>query len=149
VKSRALLNGSKKFAALPASIGWRSDLLCDPNSSGSLAMFTAICRASSRVSGFVFSFEHLAARLKNRHHGGWIENTSNLTVSAFRAAKQCASLEPSPDSARFQSCALTSARHVESYLRKAWERQRGARALALKMALCSATLQVNPAAWRY
>jgi hypothetical protein len=38
---------------------------------------------------------------------------------------------------------------VESYLRKAWERQSGARALAFKMALCSATLQVNPATWRY
>jgi hypothetical protein len=32
-------------------------------------MFAAILRASSRVSGFVFSFEHLAVGLKNRHHG--------------------------------------------------------------------------------
>jgi hypothetical protein len=48
-----------------------------------------------------------------------------------------------------QSCALTTARHVESYLRKAWDWQSGVRALAFKMALGSATLQVNPAAWRY
>jgi hypothetical protein len=38
-------------------------------SAGSFAIFAAIRRASSRVSGLVFSFEHLAARLKNRHHG--------------------------------------------------------------------------------
>jgi hypothetical protein len=52
VKSRALLNGSKKSAALPASIGWRSDYgLCGPRfSSGNLAMFTATRRASSFVS---------------------------------------------------------------------------------------------------
>jgi protein gp37 len=36
---------------------------------GSLAIFAAIRRAKSRVSGFVFSFEHLAARLKNPHYG--------------------------------------------------------------------------------
>jgi hypothetical protein len=34
-----------------------------------LAKLLAIRRASSRVSGFVFSFEHLAARLKNPHYG--------------------------------------------------------------------------------
>ena len=39
------------------------------NNSGSLAMFAAIRRASPRASGFVFSFEHLAVGLKNRHHG--------------------------------------------------------------------------------
>jgi hypothetical protein len=52
VKSRALLNGSKKSVALPASIGWRSDYgLCGPRfSSGNLAMFPATRRASSFVS---------------------------------------------------------------------------------------------------
>jgi coenzyme F420-reducing hydrogenase gamma subunit len=35
------------------------------NSSGSLAMLTAILRASSRASGFLCTFEHLAARLIN------------------------------------------------------------------------------------
>jgi hypothetical protein len=46
VKSRALLNGSKRSVALPASIGWRSDYgLCGPRfSSGNLAMFTATRR---------------------------------------------------------------------------------------------------------
>jgi hypothetical protein len=39
------------------------------HNSGGLAIFTAIRRASSRASGFVFSFEHLAARLKNPHYG--------------------------------------------------------------------------------
>jgi hypothetical protein len=32
-------------------------------------MLAAIRRASPRASGFVFSFEHLAVGLKNRHHG--------------------------------------------------------------------------------
>jgi len=47
VKSRALLNGSKRSVALPASIGWRSDYgLWGPgNNSGSLAIFAAIRRA--------------------------------------------------------------------------------------------------------
>jgi hypothetical protein len=36
------------------------------NSSGSFAIFPAIRRASCRVSGFAFSFEHLAVRLENR-----------------------------------------------------------------------------------
>jgi len=52
VKSRALLNESKKSVALPASIGWPSDYgLCGPrNSSGSLAMFTAILQTPSHLS---------------------------------------------------------------------------------------------------
>lgn len=96
-------------------------------------MFAAIRRASSRASGFVCSFEHLAARLKNRHHGWWTENTSNLTVSVFRAAKQCASPEPFPQLASVLSCALTTANHVESYLRKARERQSGARVKSVRI----------------
>jgi hypothetical protein len=134
-----LLSGIGRLSRRPHLLGFALAL--------AIAMFAAIRRVSSRLSGFVCSFEHLAARLKNRHHGWWTENTSNLTVSVFRAARRCASPEPFPESARFQSCALTTARHVGSYLRKAWDGQSGARALAFKMALCSATLQVNPAAW--
>jgi hypothetical protein len=37
------------------------------NSFGSFASFTALLRASSRVSRFVCSFEHLAAQLENRY----------------------------------------------------------------------------------
>jgi hypothetical protein len=83
------------------------------------------------------------------NYSAWTKNTSNLTVSVFRAVRRCASPEPFPELASFQSCALTTARHVDSYLRKAWDGQSGARALAFKMALGSATLQVNPAVWRY
>jgi hypothetical protein len=49
--------------------------------------------------------------------------------------RRCASSELFTRLASFQSCALTTARRVESYLRKARERQSGVSALALKMAV--------------
>jgi hypothetical protein len=54
--------------------------------SDSFAIFAAIRRASSCASGFVFSFEHPAARLKNRHL--WFWRVLKVCVLVMQARRQ-------------------------------------------------------------
>jgi hypothetical protein len=73
-------------------------------------------------------------------------NSDHICLSCGRAMRLARTV---PGFGELPELRITTARHVESYLRKAWDGQRGARALAFKIALCSAALRVNPAAWRY
>jgi hypothetical protein len=87
-------------------------------------MFAAIRRASSRVSGFVFSLEHLGGPVEKS--ALWLmdrEHPDHICLSCGKAMHLARTIPGIGEPPALRTYA--NARHVESYLRKGAGRGRG------------------------